>query len=179
MRSITATPRRDRATFRVYVEGAPSAFGAPGLTLLRIGVKGKRLGREEQRPAMLTFLLDTSGSMAQPDRIGRARMALRLLLDQLAPADKLQIVSFDDKARVVLPPTPAPEEGRSEGLRPLQCNGSTNLRMAMRRAYEQAGRGLCAGRREPRDPDFRRRGHPAPTMRRTSAGSGKPSANRA
>lgn len=136
----------DRATFRVYVEGAPSAFGAPGLTLLRIGVKGKRLGREEQRPAMLTFLLDTSGSMAQPDRIGRARMALRLLLDQLAPADKLQIVSFDDKARVVLPPTPASRKKEIlKAFDRLQCNGSTNLEDGMRRAYEQAAGAFVAG----------------------------------
>ena len=136
----------DRATFRVYVEGAPSAFGAPGLTLLRIGVKGKRQGREEQRPAMLTFLIDTSGSMAQPDRIGRARTALRLLLDQLAPADKLQIVSFDDKARVVLPPTAAAR--KTEILKAfdrLQCNGSTNLEDGMRRAYEQAARAFVPG----------------------------------
>ncbi len=136
----------DRAMFRVYLEGAPSAFGAPGLTLLRIGVKGKRMGREEQRPAMLTFLIDTSGSMSEPDRIGRARTALRLLLDRLAPTDKLQIVSFDDKARIVLAPTAATRKADIlKAFDRLQCNGSTNLEDGMRRAYQQAARAFVPG----------------------------------
>jgi Ca-activated chloride channel family protein len=136
----------DYATFRVYVEGAPSAFGEPGLTLLRIGVKGRRLGREEQRPAMLTFLVDTSGSMAQPNRIGRARTALRLLLDQLAPRDRIQIVSFDDKARLVLGPTAATEKKAIlKAFDQLQCNGSTNLEDGMRRAYQQAATAFLPG----------------------------------
>lgn len=136
----------DRTTFRVYVEGAPSTFGSPGLALLRIGVKGKRLGREEQRSAILTFLIDSSGSMSQPDRIGRARTALRLLLDQLSPADRVQIVAFADKASVVLPPTPASDaKAILAAFDRLQCNGSTNLEDGMRRAYQLAARAFRPG----------------------------------
>lgn len=136
----------DRATFRVYVEGAPSPFGEAGLSLLRIGVKGKRLGREEQRPAMLTFLVDSSGSMAQPNRLGRARTALRLLVDQLAAADKIQIISFDDKARLVLPPTSARQkQAILQAFDRIQCNGSTNLEDGMHRAYQQAAKAFAPG----------------------------------
>jgi Ca-activated chloride channel family protein len=135
----------DRATFRVYVEGAPSPFGAD-LTMLRIGVKGRRLGREEQRPAMLTFLIDTSGSMAQPDRIGLARTALKLLLENLAPVDRIQIVAYDDRARVVLDPTPATEAAAAlKAFDTLQCTGSTNLEDGMRKAYELAARAFIPG----------------------------------
>ncbi|MFZ4394708.1 MAG: YfbK domain-containing protein [Kiritimatiellia bacterium] len=136
----------DRATFRVYVEGAPSPFGEAGLSLLRIGVKGRRLGREEQRPAMLTFLVDTSGSMAQPNRLGRARTALRLLVDQLGAADQIQIISFDDQARLVLPPTPARQkQAILQAFDRLQCNGSTNLEGGMHRAYQQAAKAFTPG----------------------------------
>jgi Ca-activated chloride channel family protein len=135
----------DRTMFRVYVEGAPSAFN-PGKTLLRIGVKGRRLGREEQRPAVLTFLIDTSGSMSQPDRIGRARTALRLLLDNLSPADRIQIVAFDDRARLILPPTSAREKKAVlAAFDRLQCNGSTNLEDGMRKAYQQAAAAFVPG----------------------------------
>lgn len=135
-----------QATFRIVVEGAPTPFGAPGLATLRIGIKGRRLGREEQRPAMLTFLIDTSGSMSEPDRIGRARTALRLLLDRLAPHDRLQLIAFDDHARLVLPPTPAREkQAILAAFDHLQCNGSTNLEDGMRRAYEQAARAFVPG----------------------------------
>lgn len=129
----------DKTMFRIYLEGAPSPFGAPGLSLLRIGVKGKRLGREEQRPAVLTFLIDTSGSMAQPDRIGRARLALSLLLDHLSPSDRIQLVSFDNQSHIVLPPTPASDKAKVlAAFDRLQCNGSTNLEDGMRQAYQQA-----------------------------------------
>ena len=135
----------DRTVFRVYVEGAPSAFN-PGKTLLRIGVKGRRLGREEQRPAVLTFLIDTSGSMSQPDRIGRARTALKLLLDNLSPADRIQIVAFDDRARLILPPTSAREKKAVlAAFDRLQCNGSTNLEDGMRKAYQQAAAAFVPG----------------------------------
>jgi Ca-activated chloride channel family protein len=135
----------DRATFRVYVEGAPSLFG-PDLTLLRIGVKGRRLGREEQRPAMLTFLLDTSGSMSQPDRIGMARTALKLLLANLSPADQVQLVAYNDRARIVLAATPASQATAIlAAFDTLQCNGSTNLEDGMRTAYQQAARAFRPG----------------------------------
>ncbi|MGI6099164.1 MAG: vWA domain-containing protein [Kiritimatiellia bacterium] len=135
----------DTAVFRVYVEGAPAPFGA-GLELVRIGVKGRRLGREEQRPAMLTFLVDASGSMAQPDRIGLARGALALLLEQLAPHDRLQLIAFDDHARLLLDATPATERAAIlAAFDRLQCRGSTNLEEGMRMAYAQAARAFVPG----------------------------------
>jgi Ca-activated chloride channel family protein len=136
----------EKAMFRIYLEGAPSPFGEPGLTLLRIGVKGKHFGREEQRASVLTFLIDTSGSMDQPDRIGRARLALKLLLDQLAPVDRVQIVAFDNQSRVVLGPTPATEKAKIlAAFDHLQCNGSTNLEDGMRQAYQQAAHAFMPG----------------------------------
>ncbi|MEI7948006.1 MAG: von Willebrand factor type A domain-containing protein, partial [bacterium] len=135
----------DRATFRVYQDGAQSPFGA-GYNLLRIGVKGRRLGREEQRPAMLTFVIDVSGSMSQPDRIGFARQALSILLEQVGSGDRIQIIAYSDHAQFVLPPSPASEKARiMAAFDRLQCNGSTNLEEGLRRAYEQAGQAFIPG----------------------------------
>jgi Ca-activated chloride channel family protein len=135
----------DRATFRVYQDGSQSPFGS-GSSLLRIGVKGRRLGREEQRPAMLTFVIDVSGSMSQPDRIGYARQALSLLLDQVGTGDRIQIIAYSDKAQFVVPPSPASEKARiMEAFNRLQCNGSTNLEEGLRRAYEQAVQAFIPG----------------------------------
>ncbi len=135
----------ENAVFRVYIEGAPAPFGA-GLDLLRIGVKGRRLGREEQRPARLTFLVDASGSMDQPDRIGLARQALTLLLEQLAPQDRLQLIAFDDRARLLLEPTsPTDRAAILAAFDRLQCRGSTNLEDGMREAYALAARAFLPG----------------------------------
>jgi len=133
------------STFRVYQDGAQSPFGA-GLNMLRIGVKGRRLGREEQRPAILTFVVDTSGSMAQPDRIGLARQALTLLVGQLSERDRIQIIAYNDHARLVLEPVTVSQKERIlKVFSRLQCNGSTNLEEGLQLAYTQAVESFVPG----------------------------------
>lgn len=130
----------DAETFRIYVEAAPSKFGR-GMHMMKIGVKGKRLGREEQRRAMLTFLIDTSGSMDKPDRIGLIRKSLKLLVEKLSPNDCVAIVQYDSHARLVVEHTPAAErEKLFKAIDALECSGSTNLEEGMNTAYMIAGR---------------------------------------
>jgi len=134
-----------RGTFRIYTECAPSKFGR-GLHMLKIGVKGRRLGREEQRRAVLTFVLDTSGSMNQPDRIDLAKKSLKMLVERLNPRDLIAIVQYDSHARLVLEHTPASEKERIlQVIDGLQCGGSTNLEEGMDKAYEIASRGFVGG----------------------------------
>jgi len=136
-------PERD--VFAVHTEIAPSRFGR-GLHLLKIGVKGLRLGREEQRPAVLTFLVDTSGSMDKPDRIGLIKKSLRFLVDELGPRDRVAIVQYGSEARLVLDHTVASEKQKIlAAIDALQCGGSTNLEKGMRRAYEFAARAFTGG----------------------------------
>ena len=135
----------EKALFRVYQDGAQSPFGA-GFNMLRIGVKGRRLGREEQRPAMLTFVVDTSGSMAQPDRIGLARLALTLLMDQLSEHDRIQLIAYSDHAHLILEPVSASEKERvTAAFKRMQCNGSTNLEEGLQQAYAQAVQSFVPG----------------------------------
>ena len=127
-------------TFAVYAEGAPSRFGH-GLHLVKIGIKGRRLGREEQRRAVLTFLVDTSGSMNQPDRLGLVKKSLGMLVDNLAPQDRVAIVQYDSHARLLLEHTAVSEKDKiAAAIEGLQCSGSTNLEEGMARAY-----GVAAG----------------------------------
>jgi len=131
-----AAPSKE--TFRVYADMAPSKFGH-GRQLLKIGVKGKRLGREEQRGAVLTFLVDTSGSMDKPDRIGLIRKSMKILLERLGPQDQVAIVQFGSNARLILEHTPASEKAKIlAAIDALQCSGSTNLEEGMLRAYAAA-----------------------------------------
>ena len=131
-------------TFRVAAEIAPSRFGR-GLHLLKLGVKGRRLGREEQRQASLTLLIDSSGSMNQPDRLGLMRTALELLLDELAETDQVSIIQFDNRARLVLAHTPvAQRETIIRALEAIQCGGGTNLEAGLGQAYEQAAKAFIS-----------------------------------
>jgi Ca-activated chloride channel family protein len=84
--------------------------------------------------------------MSQPDRIGYARQALSLLLDQVGTGDRIQIIAYSDQAQFVVPPSPASEKARiMEAFNRLQCNGSTNLEEGLRRAYEQAVQAFIPG----------------------------------
>ncbi|NLG36266.1 MAG: VWA domain-containing protein, partial [Lentisphaerae bacterium] len=131
--------------FAVHAECAPAPFG-PGLQLLRIGVKARHLGREENRPAMLMFLIDTSGSMSAPDRLDLVKQSLRLLVDKLAPEDRMAIVQYDSHARLVLDYTRAADKARIlMTIDGLQTSGSTNLEEGMRLAYELARRAFQPG----------------------------------
>ena len=128
----------ERTTFRIIAEGAPSPFGR-NTQLVRLAIKGKRLGREEQRPANLVFLVDASGSMAQPDRMGAIQLALGQLLQGLRPEDRLQIVTFNEKARLVQPLVSA--ANRQEimaNFKRVQATGPTSLQDGMVMAYQQA-----------------------------------------
>ena len=134
-----------RGTFGIHVEGAPSRFGR-GLHLLKIGVKGRRLGREEQRPAVLTFLVDTSGSMDQPDRIGLVRKSLKMLIDRLGEHDSVAIVQYDSRARLVIEHTSVSQKKQLlAAIDAMQCGGSTNLEEGMALAYAMAGRKFVGG----------------------------------
>jgi Ca-activated chloride channel family protein len=134
-----------RETFRIYVDTAPSKFGH-GLHLMKIGVKGRRLGREEQRKAMLTFLVDTSGSMDKPDRIGLVKKSLRMLVEKMAPQDMVAIIQYDSHARLVLEFTPVSDKKKIfAAIDALQCGGSTNLEEGMMKAYELAAKNFAPG----------------------------------
>lgn len=134
-----------RKTFRIYTECAPSKFGR-GLHLLKIGVKGKRLGREEKRSAALTFVIDTSGSMNTFDRIGLVKKSLHMLIERLAPSDRIAIIQFGSHARLILDHTFVSEKEKIlASVDGLQTSGSTNLEEAMKLAYHIAARNFAGG----------------------------------
>ena len=77
-----AYPQRDNPTFAVYAEGAPSPFAPAGqdVTLLKIAVKARTVGRDQRQAAHLVFVVDASASMGQagpaapgPVRLGSPR----------------------------------------------------------------------------------------------------------
>ena len=88
------TPPTD-AAFAVHLEGASSKFGTgKRLQLLRIGIQGHIIPDTDRKDAVLTFVIDVSGSMGMENRLGLVKKALRLLVDQLRATDKIGIVVY-------------------------------------------------------------------------------------
>ena len=135
------TPPTD-AAFAVHLEGASSKFGTgKRLQLLRIGIQGHVIPDTDRKDAVLTFVIDVSGSMQMESRLELVKKALRLLVDQLRPTDKIGIVVYSTDARVVLPHTSNVNRDHIlEKIDSLCPEGVTNLEDGLQQAYELASR---------------------------------------
>ena len=79
-------PNPPGISFGVYADGAPSPFLEDGSYILRFGVQGYEVPESERKPAVLTFVIDVSGSMAEGHRLELVKQSLQLLVDRLRPA---------------------------------------------------------------------------------------------
>ena len=130
------SPVRD--AFSIHFEGAPSEFGQ-NAQLLRIGIKGRDILPENRKDANLTFVIDVSGSMSREDRLGLVKKALRLLVDELTPRDRVGIVVYGSNGQVILEPTSLDERDRIiRAIESLQSGGSTFAEEGLRFGYRMA-----------------------------------------
>jgi Ca-activated chloride channel homolog len=107
--------------------------------LMRIGIKGFSLDGQARPHSNLVFLIDTSGSMEEPDKLPLLLNSFRLLLDTLSPDDTVAIVTYAGSAGTVLEPTKASEKGKIlAALDGLSAGGSTAGAEGIRQAYNLA-----------------------------------------
>ena len=138
-------PEGRQPPFRVSTELAPTPWN-PKTLLLAIGVKGYDLPKTQLPPANLVFLIDVSGSMNSPDKIGLLKPALKLLVRQLRPEDKVAIAVYAGAAGMVLEPTPGDQKTKIESaLDRLSAGGSTNGGAGIQLAYNLAREGFVDG----------------------------------
>jgi Ca-activated chloride channel family protein len=120
-------PRPQHAAFALYAEAGPHPF-SQRTTLVAVGVAGRDARPDERRPLRLVLGLDVSGSMAQRGGWERARHALGGLIDHLRADDRVAVVAFAERARVVLPVVPgSAQDAIQAALDRLDPQGSTNL----------------------------------------------------
>ncbi len=138
-------PDSRQPPFQVSTELAPTPWN-PKTRLLAIGVKGYDLPKTRLPPANLVFLIDVSGSMEAPDKIGLLKPALKLLVRQLRPEDKVAIAVYAGAAGMVLEPTPGSQKAQIEAaLDRLSAGGSTNGGAGIQLAYNLARDGFVKG----------------------------------
>ena len=131
-------PQPETAPFAVALEGAPSPF-EEGMTVLRVGIQGKNVVAAERKPAHLTFLVDTSGSMHSEDKLGLVKRSLRFLVDQLEDTDTVALSTYAGSVREVLAPTGMGDRGKiHEAIEGLSSGGSTAMASGLELAYRLA-----------------------------------------
>ncbi|TMN20229.1 VWA domain-containing protein [Pseudoxanthomonas sp. X-1] len=138
-------PERRAVPFRVTTELAPAPWN-PRRQLLMIGIKGYELPRRELPPSNLVFLIDTSGSMDEPDKLPLLKQSLAMLVPQLRAQDRVSIVVYAGSAGLVLPPTPGDAHATIlAALDRLQAGGSTNGGAGIALAYAMARQAFIPG----------------------------------
>lgn len=131
--------------FAVHLAAAPSPY-AKGHHLVRVAVQGKRIAASERKPVHLVYLVDTSGSMQSPDKIGLVKRSLQLLTGSLRKGDTVALCTYAGSVREVLPPTGVEQKDRILGaIEELMAGGSTAMSSGIDIAYNLAQRTLVPG----------------------------------
>ena len=124
--------------FRVTTALAPAPWDGKRV-LMQVGIQGYDVERAEIPPANLVFLVDTSGSMATPDKLPLLKESFRQLVPRLRAQDRVTLVVYAGSAGLVLPPTPGDRHGEIlDALGRLEAGGSTNGGEGIDLAYAMA-----------------------------------------
>jgi uncharacterized protein YegL len=129
-------------TFAIHMALAPSRYGQDikNSALLRIGIQAKEIQAKNRKPAVLTFVIDTSGSMRRENRLGLVQRSLGLLLDELHEDDLVGIAAYGSEAHEILAHTHDRKDAIRDALADLEANGSTNAEDGIRTGYKMAER---------------------------------------
>ncbi len=131
-------PDSAETPFKASVTVMPTPWNA-GTKLVDIGIKGFDIAAAQRPHANLVFLIDTSGSMDEPNKLPLLINSMKLLVDDLKPDDRVAIVTYAGSAGTVLEPTKASDKAKIDtALENLSAGGSTAGAEGIRQAYQLA-----------------------------------------
>ena len=111
----------------------------PDTQLVHIAVQGQLPALSDRPPLNLVFLIDTSGSMADPTKLPLLKQSFRLMVDQLRPQDQVAIVEYAGSAGQALAPTSASDRSAIlAAINGLGAGGGTNGQGGLEQAYAVA-----------------------------------------
>ena len=137
-------PPPAEGTFALRAEGMPSRFGGPRYHLLRLSVRAREVDPAQRKPARLTFVVDSSGSMEVENRLGLVKRALCLLIERLRPEDEIALVTYGTEGRLLLPHSRDRVALRA-AIDRLEPEGSTNAEGGLRIGYGEASKAFLPG----------------------------------
>jgi Mg-chelatase subunit ChlD len=108
-----------------YIESQSSTS-----TKRRGGVLLKGAGRTERQPVHLLFLIDTSGSMDEGQKLINVKKSMNFILPLLTEQDQISLVTFADDAKTHITRnavTPENKQALEYKIQQMRADGSTNL----------------------------------------------------
>ena len=114
--------------------------------LVRIGLKAKEIPTDKLPVSNLVFLIDVSGSMYGPQRLGLVQSSLKLLVNNLRDEDRVAIVVYSGSAGEKLPSTSGSDKQKiREAIDELTAEGSTAGGAGIKLAYKIAKQNFVKG----------------------------------
>ena len=133
-----AAPDAGGAPFRPTVSVMQTPWNAD-TQLVHIALQGQMPAIDDRPPLNLVFLIDTSGSMQNADKLPLLKQSFRLMLGQLRPQDQVAIVTYAGSAGLALEPTSAGDRATIiAALEQLEAGGSTAGQQGLQQAYSVA-----------------------------------------
>ena len=127
--------------FSISMDAAPSRYGQDlnNCYLLRVGVQAREIPAANRKPAVLTFVIDVSGSMNGEQRLGLVKRALEMLVEQLNEGDQVGIAVFGSRGYEYMGYRDAYKKDEIlSSIRALKTEGATNAEEGLKVAYEMA-----------------------------------------
>jgi Ca-activated chloride channel family protein len=126
------------APLAIHAEVGPAPWKSQH-QLVRIGLQARRVNVRNLPASNFVFLLDVSGSMMPPNKLPLVKAAMRLLVNELRPKDRVAIVVYAGSAGLVLPSTAGDQKDKIlDAIEQLEAGGSTAGGAGIRLAYDQA-----------------------------------------
>jgi Ca-activated chloride channel family protein len=118
----------------------------PGTRLARVTISAADMDDRQRPPSNLVFLVDVSGSMQAPNKLGFVKQAFRQLCSRLDGRDRVALVVYAGAAGLVLDSTSGHQHGAiMQAIDRLQAGGSTAGGEGIRLAYATAQRHFIPG----------------------------------
>ncbi len=118
--------------------------------LLEAIAQGAASGQGGRLPLNLGVVLDRSGSMYDERRLEFVIEAVKFLIDNLTPEDKVTIVAFADQARIIASPETMRDKAGAkhaiDDIDLLEIGGGTQMALGMRMAIDEVKKNLTANR---------------------------------
>ncbi len=114
--------------------------------LVRIGIKGNEITKEDYPPSNLVFLIDVSGSMSSENKLSLLKRGFIRFVNELRTEDKISIVTYASNPGITLESTPGNEKSKIlSAIAELGSGGSTNGEGGIIQAYEIAEANFIEG----------------------------------
>lgn len=116
-------------------------FSKDGENYLLLTVTGKEMDTKEKRPPIsIVALLDVSSSMSPEYKIGYLKKSVVKLIDNLAPTDRLSLISYSTYANTLTNLTEMTPENKKKAIdivTKLHVQSSTNISEAMAMGFNE------------------------------------------